>query len=198
MKRTVLFLIAILLVAAPLASAEKTYEKGDQVFSFQAGVSLPGFFWFPYGGPEAGFLGGNDTHLRLGGIGSLSYMVFVSPTLCIGGALGYDFNNSNSGLLLTEIPLWFRLSWIPLQRPKFDLMLSLDLGVAFTRYNKGFFASPAAEVEVQPVFYFNDNWGLGLSASLMGAVEAYFKPEKRQDTAFAAVVPIKLACHYRH
>ncbi|MGX8677583.1 MAG: TP0733 family outer membrane beta-barrel protein [Sphaerochaetaceae bacterium] len=199
MKKTITALVLIALIAVMSASAAEaySYETGDQAFSFKAGLTIPAFIWFPNDSTDSGFVSGSETHMKLGGIGSLSYMYFVSPKIAIGGTLGYSFNYSRSAELVTEVPIMAKASWYPVQTGRFDLIASLSLGIAFTRYSGGFYTSPAAEIEIEPVFYFNDNWGIGISSGLLWVSEIYWK-EKKEDTSIAALAPIKLTCHYRH
>lgn len=199
MKKVFLAMIIVTLSASMAFCADDAYqyEVGNQVFSFQAGITLPGFFWFFNDTSGSGFAGGTDTHHKFGGIGSLSYMYFVSPRIALGGSIGYSFNYALSGKLMTQIPLMARASWYAVTTPKFDLITSLSLGVTFNRYNESFYASPSAELEIQPVFYINENWGIGISGSLSTSAEIYWK-DKKDDSCIAGMIPIKLTCHYRH
>lgn len=198
-KISLIFLvIAVISMPAVFAAGSTFYETGDQIFTFRAGIDLPAFFWFPNDTSNSNFLAGSTAmHTKLGGIGSIDYMYFISQRLAVGGKVGYVFNSADSGSLLTTIPLMPKLSWYPVQTGKFDLVFDFGVGISFTRYSDGFYVAPAASIEINPVFYFNDNWGVGISGEFLAFSEIYWN-EKKQDTSIGALVPIKITCSYRH
>lgn len=197
MKKIFPALIALVLVAsAAFAAAAPQYDTGNQVFSFRAGLSIPDFIWFPNSSSD-NFRAFSDMHLKLGGLGALNYRYFITPYIAIGGELGYVFNSSLAGKLLTEVPISAEVSLYAVQSKRFDLIGSAGLGIAFTRYNSGFYMTPQAYLSIEPVFYFNSNWGIGLCGGLNAFAEIYTS-DKAEDTAIAGFSPIKLTVHYRH
>lgn len=191
-------MVLILIAAAPVFARSTYYFAGDSMFSIRAGVDFPAFITF-YKDAERGTVGFGDTHLKLGGLASLAYQGFISERLAIGGELGYVFNYSRSGLLLTTVPIMAKLSYLPIQTGKFDLSLGLGLGGAFIRYNEGKYFAPAASVSVNPTFYFSDNWGIGVETSLLLTLESYgSKNAKNKASALAGLMPVVLTLSYRH
>lgn len=199
MKKFILaILIVIILTTLPIFAKSNYYFTGDSVFSIRAGVTLPAFFAFPANHDKA-LVPFENTHMHPGGLASLAYQVFVTPSLALGGQIEYGFNYSNSNNLLTTIPLSGKLSYIPVQTGKFDLAFSLNLGAAFIRYNDGKYLAPFASATITPSFYFNESWGLGLETGLLTTFEVYLpNSNKNKDTCITAMMPISLVLSYRH
>ena len=191
-------MVLILIAAAPVFARSTYYFTGDTMFSIRAGVDFPAFISF-YKDAERGTVAFGDTHLKLGGSASLAYQGFITESLAIGGELGYMFNYSRSGLLLTTVPITAKLSYFPVQTGKFDLALGLNIGGAFIRYNEGKYFAPAASVTVNPTYYFNDNWGIGIESGLLLTLESYGnKNAKSKASALAGLMPAVLTLSYRH
>ena len=113
--------------------------------------------------------------------------------------LGYVFNYSRSGMLLTTVPITVKLSYLPVQTGKFDLALGLNLGGAFIRYDEGKYFAPVASVTLNPTFYFSETWGLGVETGLMVTSEFYGSNNaKSKASAFAGMMPGVLTLSYRH
>ncbi|MBO4717216.1 MAG: hypothetical protein J5599_04900 [Spirochaetales bacterium] len=141
----------------------------------------------------------SDTHLKLGGFASLSYQAYLSEYTALGGELAYVFNYSNSGLLLTTVPITAKFTYVPVQTGKFDIALSLNLGGAFIRYNEGKYFAPFASLTLTPSFFFTENWGLGVETGLMVTSEFYGKnSNKNLASAFCGLMPVTLTLSYRH
>lgn len=195
---TALVMVLILIAAMPLFARTTYYFTGDSVFSVRAGVDFPAFISF-YKDPDRGTVTFNDTHLKLGGFASLAYQGFVSEYFALGGELGYVFNYSRSGMLLTTVPITVKLSYLPVQTGKFDLALGLNLGGAFLRYDEGKYFAPVASVTLNPSFYFSDTWGIGVETGLMVTSEFYgSNNSKSKSSAFAGMMPVVLSLSYRH
>ncbi len=197
MKRFVLaILVVMLLCAAPVFARSSYYITGDTIFAIRAGVTFPTFFSF-YNEPRTVWF--EDTHLKLGGDASLAYQGFVSERLLLGGQIEYAFNYSRGSQILTTVPLTFKLTYIPVQTGTFDLAMSVNVGGAFIRYDKGKYFAPYASATLTPTFYFSDNWGLGIESGLMLTAEIYTKKNvKYNESAFAALMPLTLVLSYRH
>lgn len=191
-------MVLILISAAPVFARSTYYFAGDTMFSIRAGVDFPAFISF-YKDSERGTVAFGDTHIKVGGMASLTYQAFITERLAIGGELGYAFNYSRSGLLLTTVPITARLSYFPVQTGKFDLALGVNLGGAFIRYNEGKYFAPTVSVSVNPSFYFNDNWGIGVETGLLLTLENYgSKNVKSNASALAGLMPVVLTLSYRH
>ena len=197
MKKIILALIvALLLCAVPVFARSSYYIPGDTIFSIRAGVTFPTFFSF-YN--ESRTLWFEDTHMNLGGDASLAYQGFVTEHLMIGGQIEYAFNYSIGSKIMTTVPLKAKFTYIPVQTGTFDLALSINLGGAFIRYDKGKYFAPYASATINPSFYFSDNWGLGIETGLMLTAEIYTsKNIKHDQSAFAALMPVTLVLSYRH
>ena len=201
MKKTIimgLVMILILIAAMPIFARSTYYFPGDSVFSIRAGVDFPAFISF-YQDPDRGTVTFSDTHLKLGGFASLSYQAYLSEYTALGGELAYVFNYSNSGLLLTTVPITAKFTYVPVQTGKFDIALSLNLGGAFIRYNEGKYFAPFASLTLTPSFFFTENWGLGVETGLMVTSEFYGKnSNKNLASAFCGLMPVTLTLSYRH
>jgi len=199
MKRIVLTLLLVLVLAAVPAFARSTYYfTGDTLFCIRAGVTFPSFFSF-YNNPDKGTVTFEDTHMTLGGTASIAYQGFVNEQLAIGGQLEYAFNYSRADIIMTTVPITAKLTWIPVQTGTFDLAMSVNLGGAFIRYNNGKYFAPYAAVTITPSFFVSDNWGLGIETGLMATAEIYLKNSNKYDqSAIAGLMPITLVLTYRH
>jgi len=191
-------MVLILIAAAPVFARSTYYYAGDTMFSIRAGVDFPAFISF-YKDAGRGTVFFNDTHLKLGGTASLAYQGFLSEYIAIGGELGYMFNYSRSGLLLTTVPIMVKFTWFPVQTGRFDLGVGLNLGGAFIRYNEGKYFAPAASVTLNPTYYINENWGIGVETGLLMTLESYSnKNSKNMASALAGLMPVALTLSYRH
>lgn len=202
MKKTIILILVALIVASSSVFAARLpyYQKGDQTFTFQAGLNIPGFIWLPYNQDTSvkNFSSFFDTHLKLGGIGSIEFVVFINSYFSLGGSLGYAFNDTlQKNNLYTAIPLEAKLNYYPIQTGKFDLSLGLGAGICFNRYKDGFYISPELSLTACPKFFFNENWGIGITAGLSLVGEVYWK-EKQTDTSLCGMMPVILSMSYRH
>ena len=131
-KKLVLLLILFVFISGSIFAAsdeddddydtyEETFSLGDQMFFINGGVFIPLFFF----DRSADVM---DTNLTLGGTGSLSWQVFLSNHISVGGELGGMFALSPNKRVLYMIPLtvkatyWFRFY-------PFEIPISLGLGV---------------------------------------------------------------------
>ncbi|MBR4426480.1 MAG: hypothetical protein IKS77_02145 [Spirochaetales bacterium] len=197
MKKIILALIvALLLCAVPVFARSSYYIPGDTIFSIRAGVTFPTFISF-YN--KQVFLPFESTKLHLGGDASLAYQGFVTEHLMLGGQIEYAFNYSIEDMIFTTVPLTAKLTYIPVQTGTFDLALSINLGGAFIRYDKGKYFAPYAAATINPSYYFSDNWGLGIETGLMLAAEIYTSNNVKYDqSGLVALMPVTLVLSYRH
>lgn len=195
MKKTILLILALLIVfsAMPLF-ASKYYEKGNTFFVLNAGVNFPDFVTFPKAATDKAYSGLKNTHMRVGGAGSLSYQGCISPSFAIGGELGYIFNYAIDKKLVTQVPITARLTWMAVQTGSFDLHTHLNLGFEFLRYSESKKVTPFASLTVNPIFFFSESWGLGLSSGLTLCPE--FTKVKENNAIFGES-PLTLSVVYR-
>ncbi|MCQ2411753.1 MAG: hypothetical protein MJ057_02245 [Sphaerochaetaceae bacterium] len=197
-KAFMAMLVLAVLVSGSVFARSTYYATGDQVFSFRGGVDFPAFISF-VNDSDRGTVTFADTHMKLGGYASISYQGYISEYFALGGELGYAFNYSQSSLLLTTVPITAKLTYYPIQKRKFDLAASLNLGVSFVRYNGGKYITPYAQATIQPTFFFTESWGIGIESGLMASAELYGKNNnKYKSSAICGLLPVALTVAYRH
>lgn len=177
--------------------AGEYYQKGSSMFSVKAGVSVPTFIKF-FEKPDLDVLTfPKDMHVKVGGFAALSYQVFVTQKIEIGGELGYAFNYSQTKKIMTTVPISFKATFVPIQTGKFDMMLSANLGLTYNRYNKTRFMMPFACVSVNSSYYINENFGLGVEGGFWLNPEFHSKNILKKDNSLLGMMPITLALTYR-
>lgn len=197
----IFFLLTSFVFAQDSSATTKThqYSKGNQMFTFRAGVVVPTFFYRPY--DEDPFLAfPKQMHMKLGGYGSIRYQGFLNSYLALGGELGYYFGFDLGNDLFTTVPIQAKLTYIPLQGT-FEIPLSVGLGVAYNSYSaeeKPSYMSFYSSLEAGFSWYFKDDWGLTISSGLQLIPEVYLKNHPHyQHTTLAAFMPITLSVTYR-
>lgn len=198
MKKCILSAIVILLIISviPAFASENYYEKGSTWFSVNAGVYIPFFAKFFNNSAYTTKTFPNDMHTKIGGIGTLSYQVFLKHKFALGGEIGYAFNYSNAKKIVTTVPICLKASFVPAQTGKFDLALHACLGGAYLKYNTAKFFEPYASFSINPIFFINDNWGLGINGGISMVLELHSNDLKK-DNALAGFIPATLCITYR-
>lgn len=193
------FLVLAAFVALPLSSAT-VYDNGSQRFTITAGPEFPiSISLFDEGGRNYVGMGDGDakTKLSLGGYGSIAYQIFMNRYVAIGGEIGYAFNYVVNDNLLTNVPIQFKLSVIPLQG-RFEIPLSFGIGFSYLSLSSGSATLPLfASFETGFDFYFNDNWGVGIHSGIWVVGEFYLQKVKWSQNAISTFVPVTLAVTYR-
>lgn len=197
------FIIVLLILAVALTAvfADTYYEKGDTLFSVNAGVSFPAFLFFPNSSTDTYVSGFNGTHFSLGGYASISYQGFLNRYFAVGGQIGYGFNNSKSKLLFATVPITVKFSYVPIQSYNFDLKLNANIGASVLRYNNERYLAPFASITANPTYYFSSSWGVGIEAGIWSWLEYYPKSSsynKWEDTCIGAFSPVTISLTYRH
>lgn len=208
MKKTFMLVAAILTLVPTLMFAaadqrQTQYDLGSQMFTFKAGPTIP-LFTYTWGGIGAdtfrpGIGGGDGTHLKVGGYGSISYQAFVSPYVALGGEIGYSFSYSMSNSLYTLVPIQAKVTFMPVQGT-IDLPISLGIGGAYNRYvdntqgYDGSLFSMFASIEVGLNWYFTENWGVGVNCGYWVIPEFYSK----KANGVGCFLPVTLSINYRH
>ena len=205
MKKALRFLLILIFLPSMLFAAEPYYDKGSQIFSITAGVTVPMMYYNPsrnangeYTGPELTFFPGsgpNNTHRTVGGIGAISYQVFLNPYFAIGGHLGFQFDFVNSGIVETTVPIFVKATYVPLQG-KFEIPISLGAGLAYISYDGNSKLTFGCELEVGARYFITDEWGLGLNASFLVIPELYASAKEKISTMM--YMPVTLTVSYRH
>lgn len=194
MKR-ILIPLMLFLAALPGLGAASYYDTGSQIFTITAGVSTPmsytshgeSMFW-----PGSGE---GQTHHTVGGIGALSYQIFVTPYLAIGGELGYQFDFSRSGDVSTNVPITAKLTYVPVQGD-FDIPISFGLGMDYISYDSYSKISFGLTFEVGFRYYFTESWGVGINTGLLVVPEVYF--DRAEKNSVMTYIPATISVTYRH
>lgn len=195
-KYAAAILIILLFFSVHSVFAESYYQKGSSVFTVKAGITVPLFAKF-IDHPTIGTRSlPDDMRTKVGGFGSLTYQVFLNQHFMLGGELGYGFNYSEAKKILTTVPFTAKISYVPVQTGKFDLLLSANLGFSFNKYNKSKRFMPYASLSVTPTFYIGKNWGLALDAGIWFDAELY-SGDKKKRNAIVSMAPITFALSYR-
>lgn len=197
MKKLLLLPLFLVLLSASLFAAD-TYDKGNQIFSFKIGTTIPAFTHFFSDDSPSTFVGpGEDnTGMKVGGYGAISYQVFNTPKTAIGGEIGYNFNFSAAKMLFTAVPFYAKYSYVPVQG-EWDLPISFGLGGAYIKYNDASMMTMYANMEVGVTWFPGENWGFGINTGLWLIPEFNYYEELQQDNALVGFVPITLAISYR-
>ena len=134
-KTALVIILTSLLGVGALFGEALQYKTGSMIFTFKGGTTLPSFIYFfkdnslneqrLYTGMGKG---DNSTKLYPGGNFSLSFEGFTTPSISLGGELGYNFNYTIGETLFSIVPLYFKISYYPVQG-KFDMPVSLGLGM---------------------------------------------------------------------
>lgn len=197
------FSVVMLLVSVLCTSlfAAPYYDNGSQRFTITAGPTLPltltGF------GEDKTYVGsgvGSEGHTGLdpvGGFGSIAYQVFVNSYIALGGEIGYGFNFVVNDALLTNVPMQFKMTFLPVQGT-FEIPLSLGLGISYMSYSYGgaylpFFLS----FETGFDWYFTEHWGVGLKSGIWVIPELYFQKNRADQNSLMTMIPITLSFTYR-
>ncbi len=195
-QRHILILLLLIVLTAPLV-AEPFYDKGSQSFSFTLGTTIPTFTYF-FGDNETRVgLGEENTGMKVGGYGAISYQGFISPTSAIGGEIGYNFNYVVDETLYTSVPFFFKYSYIPVQGT-IDLPISVGLGFAYNSAGGNTsIMTLYSNLELGLTYYPGENWGFGIKTGLWLIPELNYRQELFKDNALAGFVPITLSVNYR-
>ncbi len=194
-KHIIIFLLVLLTLFS--LGAENYYETGSQVFMINVGADLPltNSYRSDDGSWKTGvWIGENGTHFKVGGYGSLDYEVFINQKFSMGGEIGYLFNRCSDDKLFTEVPLLFKLSYVPLQG-KFELPISLGVGFNYLSYNSKSMFALSSSLTIGPRFFFTDNWGVGIKSGINATFELYTKTAKN---GIHTSIPCLLYVSYRH
>lgn len=207
-KLSGLFLCIMLLASTGLFAQSTYYEKGNTSFSFTAGITAPFFFHFWTGEnnhPDQWYFFSNDMNTYVGGYAAISYMAFTNERWAFGGELGYSFNYDKGDHLYYNVPLMAKVAYYPIQTGKFDLYLTAGLGLAYNHYTSNNLTdvsqgllSPYANLGIGGMYFFNDNWGLGLETGVDFIPQISFYQDTAQDNGTFATIPVVLKVTYRN
>jgi hypothetical protein len=168
LKRPFLLAYTITLLAAfsasPLFAADapknqvSQYALGDQTLAINAGLFFP-LFLMPTGTP---LLSGSPPQLSLGGLGSLSWAVYVAPQVRIGAELGGAFTFSPNGNLLLMLPILAKASYAFTVYP-FEIPVTFGLGMNILKYVDQYYVDLLIRPGASLYWIFNSSWSFGLN-----------------------------------
>ena len=202
MKKTLRFLAALLLLPTLLFAADPYYDSGSQIFNITAGATVPFFYNYPGNpdGPEWSFGPGVDskghTNSTVGGIGAISYQIFVNPYIALGGELGFQFDfQAESGIVATNVPIFFKMTALPVQG-RFEVPLSLGAGLLYTSYDGYSKLTLGCSIEAGIRYFITDSWGIGVNVGMLFIPELYTSDTNKISTL--SYIPATLTVSYRH
>jgi len=195
MKKFLLLGTVLLLVIPSLFSAPY-YDKGSQMFSFTVGTTVPSFTYFFNDQEFLTGVGEDNTGMKVGGYGAISFQVFNTQRTAIGGEIGYDFNFAADEELFTAVPFFAKYSYLPVQG-QYDIPISFGLGGAYIKYNDAALMTLYANMQIGVTWYPGKNWGFGLNTGLWLIPEFNYIDELKQDNAVAGLIPVTLSITYR-
>lgn len=196
-KNIVTILVFLLVISIVPVFAEDFYDKGNTFFTVNAGITVPGFAKFVNNSEYGTKTLPDKMHTKIGGYGSLSYQVFTTSKIAVGGEIGYGFNYTQSDKILTTVPMTVKFSFLPIQTGRFDLSINPSLGVTYNRYNETKFMMPYAAITACPSVFIGDSWGLGLNMGMWFNAEIHTSSKLKKDNAIVGFMPITFALTYR-
>jgi len=173
--RNILILFFALLLVTPVIAQESienlppgieqerdpgiTRMKGDQIFSFNAGVLLPLFTSDTDWNFESGF-----EHLSLGGVGSLEWSSHLSSKIFLGGQLSAMFAVSPNKRTFTMVPICARVGYIFNFHP-ISIPVTLAAGFSFNKLEDLFEFTPIIKPGASFYWNINNEWNVGFNAN---------------------------------
>ena len=199
MKKKVMAFATIALLVMMALTAADYYDTGSQIFMINAGVDIPLSVSFKDESSSSFVtntgIGMDGTHINVGGYGSIDYEVFSSSKFALGGEIGYQFNYCADGVLFTQVPMAFKVSYVPLQGT-FEIPISLGAGFSYMTYNEKSIMSPTLMAEIGFRFFSTENWGFGIKSGIKATFELYATNPKK--TGIGTFIPVHLFASYRH
>lgn len=198
MKKTLELFLLLLILCTATVMAVPYYENGSQIFTISAGTNIP-LYAQSYDKSSLEKIEGlgpgeKGTNFTVGGYGSIDYEVFLHPYIAIGGELGYQFNFVTSKKVFSQVPILFKVSFVPLQGD-IEIPISLGVGMNYMSYDGKSQICLMGELNVGVRYFFTDEWGLGINSGITFTPELY---SDRSKNGMITFVPINLAVSYRH
>lgn len=199
MKRKVLVLFTVItLFSLTSIFAESTfYKQGDQKVTFNVGPTIPDFIYLFDQSHSPNFIPGFDV-LKVGGYGAVNFDFFYNEKESLGIEVGYDFNYDNGDELYSNVPIKALYTFVPIQTGKWDLSLSAGLGISFNTHNRQTLISLLTSAKTNVSYFFNENWGIGLTAGFYAAPHFNYNGDLINDNGIIAYSPITLSLTYRN
>lgn len=134
-----------------------TTRAGDQMLKIGLGLTIP----MNFGNPMPMKSG----KMKLGGLGSIGYHVFLKDWLSVGADLGFGFNSTIASNLFNYVPLIATATFQPSFR-NFEFPISVGVGFAWETYNtKSYWPGLVFRAEAGVRYKITQNWGVGGNVS---------------------------------
>jgi len=200
MKRKIICLVAVIaLISSSVFATDTFYKKGDQKVTFNVGPSIPDFiYFFTTTGTShpKNFYPGFDV-LKIGGYGSVNFDFFYNNKSTLGVEVGYDFNYDNGNILYSNVPIVATHTYTPIQDGRWDLGLTTGLGISFNTRDNQTLASLIGTLKLNTTYFFNQNWGVGLSGGFFAAPNINYTSDLSEDNGIIAYSPITISLTFR-
>ena len=207
MKKFKIALMLLLLIPGMLSAAEPYYDSGSQMFSIKAGVTTPFFYYNPENDNSTNTnknpvlsmwpgMGHDQTHRTIGGVASIAYQVFLNPYLALGGELGFQFDFANDGNVGTNVPIFMKLTYMPVQTGKIDVPISIGAGFLYAGYKDLSKITFGCEVELGVRFFITEAWGVGVNVGMYLFPEIY--TSNTEWFSMMSYIPATISVTYRH
>ncbi|MGD6729541.1 MAG: hypothetical protein ACPKMZ_00545 [Pleomorphochaeta sp.] len=202
MKRKLIILFAVisLFTINSVFATDTFYQKGDQKVTFNVGPSIPAFIYF--------FTTTDSTHtenfypglevLDVGGYGSINFDFFISEKESLGIEVGYDFNYDKGDEIYSNVPIAALYTYTPIQNGVWDFSLSAGLGISFNSRDDQTLLSLFSSFKANGSYFFNENWGIGLSSGLYLAPNINYLSDLTDDNGIIAYAPVTLSLTFRN
>jgi hypothetical protein len=134
------------------------YALGDQTLAINAGLFIP-LFLMPTG---TWLLAGNPPQLSLGGVGTLSWAVYIAPQVRVGAELGGAFTFSPNSNLLLMLPILAKASYVFTIYP-FEIPVTIAAGINLLKYVDQYYTDLLLRPGASLYWIFNSSWSFGLN-----------------------------------
>jgi hypothetical protein len=151
------------------------YSLGDQIFSLNAGLCIPLFF---FGGPQV-----SPTNMSLGGAGSLHWAAYLNNHLTLGGELSGSFSFSPLGRTVAIIPITVKMSYFFYAYP-FEIPIHLGAGVSITTLEELYHVGPILKPGASFYWNINGTWAIGLNLVYWFTPQWYVNPDLREQSRY--------------
>ena len=164
------FLLTINIVGAqegdepdnPFTPQTRTNERslGDQTFAISLGILGP-LSTVLLGGPAGYTSGITDSHLSVGGVGSLTYSTYLSPNIKVGLQLAGSFTKEINDNWLYMIPVTVKGSYEFHPWNRITIPLHLALGINMSSWKQNFTVDPIIRPGFGVYFDWSTEWSFG-------------------------------------
>ena len=120
--------------------------------------------------------------------------VFISDSVSLGGAMGYNFAYDRGDKLFSKVPLLFRFNYFPLSLENIEVPISLGLGVNYFKYRSMEHIVPEFMLESGFNIFWSYNWAFAFRVGANLYAELYKDASKIN---ISGMLPITIGVTYR-